>query len=95
MKAYEVNQVLHIDFEEKNEVPQEFQDRSVHSKDFLPSSTIEDFPLRGKSVRRHVKRRRWTGVHNGDILQRDWTLVAKGTKMTADFAAFLKVIGRY
>ena len=29
------------------------------------------------------------------ILQRDWNLVAQGTRMTVEFAAFLKVLNHY
>jgi hypothetical protein len=29
------------------------------------------------------------------LVQRDWNLVAQGTRMTSDFAAFLKEISRY
>lgn len=56
--AYELNGILHIEFEEKKELPQEFQNCKVESKGVMPSVTIEDFPLRGKSARLHVKRRR-------------------------------------
>ena len=42
----------------------------------------------------HIKRRRWTNKANGEIIKRDWTLVAKGTRMTQEFAAFLKEINR-
>ncbi len=31
----------------------------------------------------------------GKIYQRNWELVAQGTRMTKEFAAFLKVIHRY
>ena len=43
----------------------------------------------------HVKRRRWTDKGSGEIIQRDWNLVAQGTRMTTEFAAFLKEISRY
>jgi hypothetical protein len=35
----------------------------------------------------YIKRRRWTNKTTGEI-QRDWLLVAKGTRMTQEFAAF-------
>ncbi|PXW06303.1 hypothetical protein C8D70_1342, partial [Chryseobacterium sp. CBTAP 102] len=49
----------------------------------------------GKIVKLHVKRRRWTDKSSGEILQRDWQLVAKGTRMTKDLAGFLKKISRH
>ena len=64
------------------------------SKGFLDEITIQDFPLRGKFVYLHIKRRRWTNKTTGEIIKRDWALVAKGTRMTQEFAAFLKEINR-
>jgi hypothetical protein len=95
IKVEEIEGVLHIDFEEKNSIPQEFSTRSYQSNGFHSSISIEDFPLRGKQVLLHVKRRRWIDKNTGEILQRNWSLIAKGTRMTQDFAEFLKKIGRY
>ncbi|MCY0969749.1 ISAon1 family transposase N-terminal region protein [Chryseobacterium wangxinyae] len=95
LKFEEENNVLHLYFEEKNAVPKEFSSLVVQSKGFLPEITVDDFPLRGKSVKLHIKRRRWTDTKSGNIVQRDWNLIAKGTRMTQDFAEFLKKISRY
>ncbi|WP_444544489.1 ISAon1 family transposase N-terminal region protein [Salinimicrobium marinum] len=56
---------------------------------------MQDFPLRGNTVYLHVKRRRWIDKDTGQVVQRDWNLVAQGTRMTNEFAAFLKEISRY
>lgn len=90
-----IENTLHIHFEEKNTIPKELSSFSLQSKGFLPEITIDDFPLRGKSVKLHIKRRRWTDVKTGKILQRNWNLIADGTRMTLDFAEFLKKICRY
>ncbi|UHO36685.1 transposase [Chryseobacterium capnotolerans] len=95
LKAEEHNGELHIYFEEKNSIPQEFKERQLESKGFLAEIIVDDYPLRGKIVKLHVKRRRWTDKSSGEILQRDWQLVSKGTRMTKDFAGFLKKISRY
>jgi hypothetical protein len=67
----------------------------LQSKGVVPEITVDDFPLRGKTVKLHIKRRRWTDTKNDNIIQRDWSLIAKGTRMTQDFAEFLKKISRY
>ncbi|SDY08238.1 ISAon1 family transposase N-terminal region protein [Flavobacterium degerlachei] len=85
---------LHLYFEEKSKPPKEFDSLELVSKGFLNEITIQDFPLRGKFVYLHIKRRRWTNKTNGEIVKRDWQLVAKGTRMTQEFAAFLKEINR-
>lgn len=86
------NEKIHFYLEEKNILPNEHQSEIAQSKGFSPEITIEDFPLRGKSVFLHIKRRRWTLVNTGKIIKRDWNLVAKGTRITNEFASFLKDI---
>jgi hypothetical protein len=39
----------------------------------------------------YIKRRRWTNKTTGEIIKRDWLLVAKGTRMTQEFAAFKEI----
>ena len=86
---------MHLFFEEKNTPPKEFTQCILISKGFLNEITIQDFPLRGKFVYLHIKRRRWTDKQTQEIIQRDWNIVAQGTRMTHEFAAFLKEINRY
>ena len=83
---------IHFYLEEKNELPKAYKSEVAQSKGFLPEITIEDFPLRGKSVLLHIKRRRWTLKETGKIIKRDWDLIAKGTRITSEFASFLKGI---
>lgn len=95
LKAEEHSAELHIYFEEKSSTPEEFKERLLESKGFLPEIIVDDYPLRGKIVKLHVKRRRWTDKSSGEILQRNWQVVAKGTRMTNEFAVFLKKISRH
>lgn len=85
---------LHLYFEEKAKPPKEFDTVELVSKGFSDEITIQDFPLRGKFVYLHIKRRRWTNKSTGEIIKRDWQQVAKGTRMTQEFASFLKEINR-
>lgn len=86
---------LHLYFEEKKDTPKEEKHRILIAHGFHKEIVAQDFPLRGKSVYLHVKRRRWLDKGTGAIVQRDWDLVAQGTRMTIEFAAFLKVLGQY
>ena len=88
-------ETLHLYFEEFNKPPAEHANRELISKGFHDEITIQDFPLRGKHVFLHVKRRRWTDKNTNKIIQRDWNIVAKGTRMTDEFASFLKQISRF
>ncbi len=94
VKSEKKQEVLHLYFEERN-TPPESSSNTLLSKGFHKEVIIQDFPLRGNRVYLHVKRRRWTDKSSGAILQRDWNLVAQGTRMTQEFAAFLKEISRY
>jgi hypothetical protein len=87
--------ILSIYLNEKNIIPEEYTNCKLSSKGFYDEIKVQDFPIRGKAVYLHIKRRRWLNESNGNIVMRDWDVVAKGTRMTKDFAAFLKVISRY
>jgi transposase len=95
IKTTKESDTLQLYFEEKNIPPAEHSTRELISKGFHKEVTIQDFPLRGKYVYLHIRRRRWTDKQTNEIVQRDWHLVSKGTRMTEEFAAFLKDISRY
>ncbi len=75
---------------ELNIIPSEYKNDKLQSKGFYEEVTINDFPIRGKRLLLHLKRRRWLNESTGDIVNRDWELVAKGIRMTQEFASFLK-----
>lgn len=83
-------ETLHLYFEEQNKPPHEHASKVLISKGFHDEITVQDFPLRGKKVFLHIKRRRWTDKQSSEIVQRNWNLVAKGSRITEEFAAFLK-----
>jgi transposase len=89
-KVEEQNDNLHFYLEEKNILPSEFSGRRLESKGFHAESIIRDFPLRGRPMYLHVRRRRWLDLDSGLVVSRDWNAVAKGTQHTQEFASFLK-----
>jgi hypothetical protein len=88
-------EVMHLYFEKRNVALQEEATRILIAHGFHKEITIQDFPFRGNTVYMHVKRRRWLDKNTKAIVQRDWNLVAKGTRLTDEFAAFLKEISSY
>lgn len=88
-------EVLHLYMEEQNKQPREFSSDKLQSKGFFDEITVQDFPIRGHQVFLHIKRRRWMSETSGKVVSRDWNLVAKGTRLTIEFASFLKEISRY
>lgn len=60
------------------------------SKGFYPAVVVNDFPLRGKSLLLNLRRRRWINKQTGGYYNRDFSLIAEGTRITQEFAFFLK-----
>ena len=87
--------VYNIYLEEVNSKPLEYSNFKLTSKGFFEEISIQDFPIRGNKVFLHIRRRRWLNETTGDTVYRDWSLVAKGTRMTNEFASFLKELIGY
>lgn len=89
VKESELN-ALSFYLEEKSVNPPEHREKQLVSHGFDQAVTIQDFPLRQKSVYLVVRRRRWKDKATGKIYSRTWDLTAKGTSYSKEFAAFLK-----
>lgn len=88
-------ETLHLYLKEKATLPDEYKHNKLTSKGFFDEITVQDFPIRGHSVYLHIIRRRWLNEDSGKIVFRNWDLVSKGTRMTEEFASFLKEINRF
>ena len=95
IKVEDENNSLHFYLDEVNSIPEEYQNCDLVSKGFHRESVIKDFPLRDKPLYLHVSRRRWLNRTTGEVVSRDWNLVAKGTHYTRDFAFFFKELAGY
>ena len=84
-----------IEFEEKNELPDGYSSNEYESKGFMESKLIQDFPLRGRAVYLRIRKRRWRHKSTGEIIKRDFSFMADGSKFTQDLSDFLKEAGRY
>ena len=91
----ESEDTFHIELEELSILPSEWDGIKVLSKGFFPEIVVQDFPIRGHKVFFHIRRLRWLNTETSMVIYRNWTLVEKGTRMTGEFAAFLKEINRY
>jgi len=83
---------LSIYLDEKNLPPVGYTAADLESKGFLSEIRVQDFPIRDKKAFLCIRRRRWEVISNKEIISRDWKLVQSGTRMTKEFAAFLKGI---
>ena len=87
--------VFHIELEEKNQLPQSYNQDSYQSKGFYPSKTIQDFPIRGKALYLNIKRRRWRSKDGlSPDIKGDYSFIAEGSKITKELSDFLKGTGR-
>ena len=84
-----------IVFEEKNDMPNGYTSLEYESKGFMESKSIQDFPLRGKAVYLHVKKRRWRHKKTGEVIKRDFSFMADGSKFTQELSDFLKGASGY
>jgi hypothetical protein len=89
------DEILHLYLKEIYSIPKEYRGSKLTSKGFFDEITVQDFPIRGHQVYLHITRRRWLNEDTGKVVFRDWNLVADGTRVTQEFASFLKEINRF
>ncbi|MCP9769248.1 transposase [Lacihabitans sp. LS3-19] len=90
VKVENVVETYNIYISERNIIPSEYEGDKLESKGFFDEETVRDFPLRGKPCFLKIKRRKWLNHNSGKIVYRNWEIVANGTRMTTEFATFLK-----
>ena len=88
-------EILHLYLKEINSILKEYRQHKLSSKGFFDEITVQDFPIRGHQVYLHITRKRWLNENTGQVVFRDWNLVADGTRVTQEFASFLKEINRF
>lgn len=84
-----------IEFTERNELPNGYSFSEYQTKDFMSSKLIQDFPIRGKGVYLRIKKRRWRHKQTGEIIKRDYSFMAEGSKFTTELSDFLKDTSGY
>ena len=82
---------VHLFLDERSIPP---KTEGYESKGFTEQSIIQDFPLRGRPVYLHIRRRKWLEKHTGKVITNSYDVTHLGTQITAEFAAFLKDIYR-
>ena len=92
VKIEEISSIIEIYLQEIKNIPLDFDENKFISHGFHKQVKIKGFPIRGKQVNLHIKRRRWLNKETKEVISKDWKLIAKGTRMTDDFATFLKGI---
>lgn len=86
--------IFEIHMDEKNKLPEGVDSSQYESKGFLPSSRIQDFPIRGKAVYIVFRKRRWRHKTTRKELSNNYSHVAEGSRLTQELSVFLKGTGR-
>lgn len=82
---------IHINLDEKKVIPIGLSNRGVISYGFTAATTIQDFPVRGKRVYLHIRRRKWLDKRDNTIHTTCFDITHPGTRLTEELVAFLKV----
>lgn len=70
---------------------EDYRKGTVSSYGFTEAKTVQDFPIRGRSVHLHVRRRRWHDRATGEAFTYLYdNLTEAGSKLSPEFVAFLK-----
>lgn len=85
---------IEFELDEFATVPVERVEHKVESKGFLPTVTIQDFPIRDKKVSFKVRRRKWYDSTTNEYFTNSYELTKEGTRYSQEFAAFLKELPR-
>ena len=82
---------IHISLDERMQ-PALSDDVNIESKGFMDAVSVTDFPIRDHKVILCIRRRRWIDVRSGKSfsIPIDLDIVAKGTRYSKEFGAFLK-----
>ena len=88
---FQTSTEIHISLDEKMN-PELSEDVHFESKGFMEAVSVTDFPIRDHKVILKVRRRRWTDTRTGKSfsIPIDLDIVAKGTRYSKEFGAFLK-----
>lgn len=81
---------IDIYLDEQKTTPKGLTKRPLISHGYTPPATIQDFPIRGKAVFLHIRRRKWLDTETNTIHSQTYDLAYDGTQLTEEFVAFLK-----
>lgn len=74
--------------DEKNTIKDDIKSIEYESKGFLPSSRVQDFAIRCKTVYLVIRKRRWRHKTTRKEITNDYSFVVNGTKLTEYISYF-------
>jgi hypothetical protein len=81
--------------EKKERSEEDRRNPNIVAKGYTDYAMIQDFPLRGRPVYLHMRNNKWWNKLTGEIFSYNLELPDEdGTRLSAEFVAFLKDEGR-
>lgn len=99
LESFELNQIIENEeeilfdlLEKATCLPKGVQDKELVLNGYMNSSTLQNYPQKGKQCYIHLTRRRWKEKGNSDTnsYHNEYSFTAPGTMATKSFGAFLK-----
>lgn len=81
---------MDIYLDERKVIPKQLSAAAVIAYGFVEAVTIQDFPIRGKRVYLHLRRRKWLNKSDNTIHTTHFDITHPGTQLTEELVAFLK-----
>lgn len=94
LRVEEKEKEIIIYLEEKLVLDKDKESDFLESKGFYPAVLVQDFPVRGKRLLLNIRRRRWINKQTQEYVSRRIHITADGTRLTQEFASFLKELHR-
>ena len=88
VKVDKTPETLDVTLEERDNGVDGYTPGQLRSNGFYEESVIRDYPVRGRKMSFHVRRRRWIDTETGRSVSGCWDLVTEGTRFSKEFAAF-------
>ena len=79
-----------LDIYLKELVNRDESQQNLQMNGYTEYTTIEDFPIRDRKVRLHIRRRRWLDKEGKSIIINAYPIKEDGSRYSPEFAAFLK-----
>ncbi len=81
--------------EKKHKSEEDKRNKDIVARGFTDYVTIQDYPMRGRPVFLHMRKNKWWDKKTNEIFSYDLELPnEEGTRLSAEFVAFLKDEGR-
>lgn len=90
------NQAYDIWLDEKKQLSEEDRHNpNIVARGYTEYVTIQDYPMRGRPLYLHMRKNKWWDKHTNEIFSYNLELPnEEGTRLSAEFVAFLKDEGR-